>query len=456
MRTITDPPGGDPRRKAEQLAFAQLLADYNDEQQMQQDLLDQGQIRPAGRYPSTATPGYPSITAQSANPELGPQMPGALEELLLNFTPAGDLEGIGTGLMEMLSSVGSIAATDRDSRLSAQERFGRGATLLGTSLAMAPLPGRIKPDKIIKKQVDPTASRVAVPTPGNPITETNTSIGSGFTITRKHPDDPGDIAYAETPSGTLIGSVHKSYGPPRADGDDVYEVLLGGGAARRAFYDGNPDELIAASRAAMSMLESVPVGSRVQSSSYSTNSLPMLLTYWRQGKLSAGDQVKVGVDHYPANSMGKYYKPSEPVTSWHSARGDYLNAEVMSKEEFFDIDPDTKALVEAGKMRQANQQYEYYVLGAENKWGVTTKRFNNREDAERVAATFAQRVNEGSLSRQRAIDTYTERGVKFAPDETPLTAEVVENYDGTFTIEYPLINFKRNFEDGGKYRVIKQ
>ena len=126
-------PGGDPKRQAEQLAFAQLLAEVAAEKQRKAELLDQGAIDPMLTYPNLSP--YPTAQQVELSPELREERGRANPAVLAAdyLTPVGDvMQGLG-GLGELVKG-----------------NYGTGSAMLAASLAGAYVPGRAPKIKNIR------------------------------------------------------------------------------------------------------------------------------------------------------------------------------------------------------------------------------------------------------------------------------------------------------------------
>lgn len=490
MRTVKNyfhggihPEGGDPRRKAEQLAFAQLLQEKADEEKFLQALLDQGSIGPQPRYYRHNQP-MPSITAQALKPELRPQMPEELGMALEYLTPVGDVMGLTTGLADLGKGIADLDPVTA----------GLGALNTGLSLASVFIPGRIP--EIGEEMV------------GN--------MGK-YTIRKRNPQDPRvwDINHPEFTENNVVeiranDARPNSFGQSRPiatleantdhfdqfHGRDVYVPYIAGEIGLKSAGTSMTQKDMAA--ATLRMLQEIPNGGMVHADSFSTNSLPIFLARWRQGRLSAkqiqgnsGDGM-VQMTHNALNDMGlSRYKNSPAVEAWHEAQAraakaqgnpikgkisdgyggfetfdnSYLPSNQMSKEQFFQIDPHAAQDVAAGNMKKAEQRYRHYQIQSDNDFGIspltgeTTMAATTRasmEEAQQLADIFNARMREHAAFRAQQVDKLTAKGRTLAQDEGVLEAVIKPLGDGTYEVHYPTPIMEKNFRKGGKYKLKKR
>jgi hypothetical protein len=474
-------PGGDPKRQAEQLAFAQLLAEVAAEKQRKAEMLDQGAIDPMLTYPNLSP--YPTAQQVELSPELREERGRANPAVLAAdyLTPVGDLmQGLG-GLGELVKG-----------------NYGTGSAMLAASLAGAYVPGpqpkikNIRGVEVTKR--DPSKHRIA-----DMFVEDNAGIGKE------------------------LGAIDKS--GMSVEGEDMFEPFISADAARVADNkeklkrlkgmenpnDGQrleierlegqnqklPQQLRDASAeevrrtmalATNEMLDAVPIGGKVGSSSLSTDSYAIILKKWAKGQLSAKKfDAGSGENYGFLNRMGRKYKNSPEVEQWHLSRYDgneeivgydefggsfnsmYAPAQQMEFEEFVQVDPAAKKAFQAGNKKQAENLYEKYTIQADNDLGISyfgstaSEARLSREEAQELANKFNMRMRELAQERPTKQERMLKRGdnqskAKLSDDLGIPPARIVEDYmaPGYYAIEYPQIPFHRNFEYGGKFKIKKK
>jgi hypothetical protein len=236
------------------------------------------------------------------------------------------------------------------------------------------------------------------------------------------------------------------------------------------------------------MLDAVPIGGKVGSSSLSTDSYAIILKKWAKGQLSAKKfDAGGGENHGLLNRMGQKYKNSPEVEEWHRSRYDgneeivgyddfggsfnsmYAPAQQMEFEEFVQVDPAAKKAFQAGKKRQAENLYEKYTIQADNDLGISyfgttaSEARLSREEAQKLVNKFNMRMRELAQERPMKQERMLKRRdnqakAKLSGDLGIPPAKVIEDYlnPGYYIIEYPQIPFHRNFEYGGKFKIKKK
>ena len=471
-------PGGDPRRQAEQLAFAQLLAEVAAEKQRKAELLDQGAIDPMLTYPNLSP--YPTAQQVELSPELREERGRANPAVLAAdyLTPVGDvMQGLG-GLGELVKG-----------------NYGTGSAMLAASLAGAYVPGPQPKIKNIR----------------------------GIELTTRSPESRGDLATLMV-GDTEIARVTKL--PPMqsgVDGKSMFEPYIGDKVAdlvtekkkiealtakkaRTAAEDSElrslrqkmslqePEVQKASAStiqrsmamATREMLDAVPVGSKVGSNSLSADSYGILLDKWRRGQLSAR-RFDEDMLNEPSllNDYGRPYKNSPEVEAWHAKREDptvkgydettgfafdntYAPRGQMDIDTFASVDPAAKAARQAGDENKLFQQYIQYSTQSNNRYGLGSLANSNsdarltREEAQSLADVFNMSIRRGADGRgaqqTRLLKSKGDKA-KVAKDLGIPEARVVENsqqFPGYFTVAYPQIPFHRNFEYGGKFKIKKK
>ncbi len=400
----------------------------------------------------------------------------------LALTAAGDLEAIGSGISEMaggdlLTGAGNVML---------------GAVSAGIPAVTLPKIKNIRGVEVTKR--DPSRDRIA-----DMFVEDDLGIGK-------------ELGYIDK-SGMSV------------EGEDMFEPFISADAARVADNkerlkrlkgmenpnDGQrleierlegqneqlPQQLRDASAeevrrtmalATNEMLDAVPIGGKVGSSSLSTDSYAIILKKWAKGQLSAKKfDAGGGENHGLLNRMGQKYKNSPEVEEWHRSRYDgneeivgyddfggpfnsmYAPAQQMEFEEFVQVDPAAKKAFQAGKERQAENLYEKYTIQADNDLGISyfgtsaSEARLSREEAQELVNKFNMRMRELAQERPIKQERMLKRGdnqskAKLSGDLGIPPAKVIEDYlnPGYYIIEYPQIPFHRNFEYGGKFKIKKK
>jgi hypothetical protein len=404
-------PGGDPKRQAEQLAFAQLLQD----EAFKKKLDEKMRLRDEYGVYADDPAGLPST------------------DPFLALTAAGDAEAIGSGVAEM---AGGDLLT------------GAGNVLLGA--ASVAIPGTLPKIKNIR----------------------------GVEVTKRDPSKNviADMA-VEDDAGKFIelGKIDRS--GRYVEGDEMFEPLIEARAARTAEKKDTNE-----------MLDAVPIGGKVGSSSLSTDSYAIVLSKWAKGQLSAKKFDDIGGDNMGRlNRMGQKYKNSPEVEEWHRRRYDgnedvigyderdvafdnmYAPAQQMDFQEFVQVDPAARKAYQGGNTKKAEQLYDRYMIQSDNDLGISS--FGSlssdarlsREEAQEMVNIFNMKMRPLAEKRPAKQERLLKRGdnqskAKLSDDFGIPPAQVVESTDfpGFYNIEYPQIPFHRNFEYGGKFKIKKK
>jgi hypothetical protein len=452
-------PGGDPKRQAEQLAFAQLLQD----EAFKKKLDEKMRLRDEYGVYADDPAGLPST------------------DPFLALTAAGDAEAIGSGVAEM---AGGDLLT------------GAGNVLLGA--ASVAIPGTLPKIKNIR----------------------------GVEVTKRDPSKNviADMA-VEDDAGKFIelGKIDRS--GRYVEGDEMFEPLIEARAARTAekkeklerlksfenpndgqkrmiesleaemkelpeqFRDASAQEVRRTMALATNeMLDAVPIGGKVGSSSLSTDSYAIVLSKWAKGQLSAKKFDDIGGDNMGRlNRMGQKYKNSPEVEEWHRRRYDgnedvigyderdvafdnmYAPAQQMDFQEFVQVDPAARKAYQGGNTKKAEQLYDRYMIQSDNDLGISS--FGSlssdarlsREEAQEMVNIFNMKMRDLAEKRPAKQERLLKRGdnqskAKLSDDFGIPPAQVVESTDfpGFYNIEYPQIPFHRNFEYGGKFKIKKK
>ena len=418
-------------------------------------------------------PASPLVTDPAGLPSVDP---------FLALTAAGDAEAIGSGVAEM---AGGDLLT------------GAGNVLLGA--ASVAIPGTLPKIKNIR----------------------------GVEVTKRDPnkDVIADMGL-EDDAGNFIelGKIDRS--AMSVEGEDMFEPLIEARAARTAekkeklerlksFENPNDGQRLEIERleaemkelpqqfrdasaqevrrtmalATNEMLDAVPIGGKVGSSSLSTDSYSIILKKWAKGQLSAKkfDGFMSGENYGLLNRMGQKYKNSPEVEQWHLDRYEadpeivgyddfggsfnsmYAPAQQMEFEEFVQVDPAAKKAFQAGNKKQAENLYEKYTIQADNDLGISyfgttaSEARLSREEAQELVNKFNMRMRELAQERPKKQERMLKRGdnqskAKLSDDLGIPPAKIVEDYmnPGYYAIEYPQIPFHRNFEYGGKFKIKKK
>tara|TARA_B100001093_G_scaffold420988_1_gene413139 strand:- start:1278 stop:2693 length:1416 start_codon:yes stop_codon:yes gene_type:complete len=449
-------PGGDPKRQAEQLAFAQLLQDEAFKKKLEEKM----RLRDEYGVYADDPAGLPST------------------DPFLALTAAGDAEAIGSGVAEMAG--GDLLS-------------GAGNVLLGA--ASVAIPGTLPKIKNIR---------------GIELT-TRSPKTRGDLATLMVGDT--EIARVTKLPPIEAGVDGKSMFEPYI-GDKVADLVtekkrieaLTAKKARTAAEDSELQSLRqkmslqepevqkasastiqrSMAMATREMLDAVPVGSKVGSASLSADSYGILLDKWRRGQLSAR-RFDEDMLNEPSllNDYGRPYKNSPEVEAWHAKREDptvkgydettgfpfdntYAPRGQMDIDTFASVDPAAKAARQAGDENKLFQQYIQYSTQSNNKYGLGSLANSNsdarltREEAQSLADVFNMSIRRGADGRgaqqTRLLKSKGDKA-KVADDLGIPEARVVENsqqFPGYFTVAYPQIPFHRNFEYGGKFKIKKK
>lgn len=438
-------PGGDPIRKAEQLAFARLLED----KAFEEELARRTQQREKYGVYADDPAGLPST------------------DPFLALTAAGDAEAIGSGLAEM---AGGDLLT------------GGANVMLGA--ASAAIPGTLPKLKKKPRREDFGTFGIERKDPSK--------VGEGYNIS---------TAYAQVINKdgntriTPVASLMKT-GRTAKGGRDIYEPYISG--VPKTAVDTFGDVQMA--KAASKVLDDVPINDFVGTDSYSTDSYPLLLKNWASGKLSLGDSKVMdatdgggfdvfGKSHAMLNDMGKPYQNSQPVIDWHmqqaamdpsKGRGfvpdgssgyssydqTFTPNNQMDKQTFFSLDPKAKEAVSQGRMDKADDLYTRYQLQADNSFGISSfgseasESYLNQAEAQKIADIFNTKMADVMRDRPNKVAKAQARG-KNVNDSDDIPQAIVEAWppgDGSegYYIAYPLAVFQRNFNHGGKFKINKK
>lgn len=392
----------------------------------------------------------------------------------LALTAAGDAEAIGSGLSE-------IAGGDLFT--------GAGNVMLGA--ASLAIPGTLPKIKNVR----------------------------GFEVTTRNPKTKGDLASLNM-GETEVGRIHKiDAADMGVDGKPMFEPYIDDGVAElvekkrrieslnasqrntvqegelsrlNSEFSGQPQEIIDASAATIErsmalatreMLDAVPIGGKVGSSSLSTDSYGILLDKWKRGQLSARRFDEDFLNNPQVlNEMGRKYKNSPEVEAWHRNREDptligfdettgipfdntYAPLEQMDIDTFASVDPAAKAARKANNENRVDQLYSQYSTQSNNKYGLGDLAHMDsnvrltREEAQSVADRFNMAIREaadGRTAQQERLLKGKGNKAKVLDDQGIPPAVVVENshqFPGFYTVNYPQIPFHRNFEEGGKFKI---
>ena len=474
-------PGGDPKRQAEQLAFAQLLQEVAAERQRKAELLDQGAIDPMLTYPNLSP--YPTAQQVELSPELREERGRANPAVLAAdyLTPVGDvMQGLG-GLGELIKG-----------------NYGTGSAMLAASLAGAYVPGpppkikNIRGVEVTKR--DPSKDRIA-----DMFVEDDAGIGKELgAIDRTDLTVEGDEMFEPFISADAARVANdkeklerlKSFENPN-DGQRLEIERLEGQNQRlpQQFRDASAEEVRRTMALATNeMLDAVPIGGKVGSTSLSTDSYAIILSKWAKGQLSAKKFDGIAGDNMgQLNRMGQKYKNSPEVEEWHLRRYDgnedvigydeyggsfnnmYAPAQQMEFEEFVQVDPAARKAYQGGNTKKAEQLYERYTIQGNNDLGVSgfgavgSDARLSREEAQEMVDIFNMKMRDLAENRPAKQERMLKRGdnqskAKLSDDFGIPPARVVESVDfpGFYNIEYPQIPFHRNFEYGGKFKIKKK
>ena len=450
-------PGGDPKRQAEQLAFAQLLQDEAFKKKLEEKM----RLRDEYGVYADDPAGLPST------------------DPFLALTAAGDAEAIGSGLAEM--SGGDVLT---------------GGANVGLGMASIFLPGTLPKVKKIGKttlEVKPKAQF-----PDNPVVLKKDDATLGYMY-----EGDGKVGGEGTIDITISGDAARAADTMRekqalekallADPNNV--TLQKQLDAKNRYINSfvpedlrrmEPDEISSAmAKGTMAMLQEVPVGKIVGAESVSTDSYAMMLKRWAKGQLSAKRFDGMGDNHQGLNQMGKKYKNSPEVEQWQRNKyeGDpkvkgldedgyefdntYAPKNQMDFQEFMQVDPKAKDAYRTGNMARAEDLYGQYKVQADNNVGVSSfGRYDglnaalDQEEAQELADIFNRKMRAFATDRPRL----QERGVakskgkaKVSDDLGIPEAIVVQDPDQTrYLVQYPVLPFHRNFNYGGKFKIKKK
>ncbi len=449
-------PGGDPKRQAEQLAFAQLLQDEAFKKKLEEKM----RLRDEYGVYADDPAGLPST------------------DPFLALTAAGDAEAIGSGVAEM---AGGDLLT------------GAGNVLLGAASVAIPgtLP-KIKNIRGIELTTRSPQSRgdLATMMVGDQEIARVTKVApSEAGVDGKSMFEPyiGDKVAGLVTEKKRIEALTAKKARTAAEDSELQslrqKMSLQEPEVQKASASTIQRSMAMATR---EMLDAIPVGSKVGSNSLSADSYGILLDKWRRGQLSAR-RFDEDIMNEPSvlNDMGRPYKNSPEVEAWHAKREDptvkgydettgfpfdntYAPRGQMDIDTFARVDPAAKAARQAGDENKLFQQYIQYSTQSNNRYGLGNLANANsdarltREEAQSLADVFNMSIRRGADGRQ-AQQTRLLKGkgdkAKVAKDLGIPEARVVENssqFPGYFTVAYPQIPFHRNFEYGGKFKIKKK
>jgi hypothetical protein len=450
-------PGGDPIRKAEQLAFAQLLRD----KAFQDKLAEKTRLRDEYGVYADDPAGLPST------------------DPFLALTAAGDVEAIGSGISEM---AGGDLLT--------------GGANVGIGMASVLLPGTLPKIKKVGKTtltVDPNATF-----PNNPVVlkkddatlgymhEGDLTVGGESTI-----DMTISSSAARTASALREKEALEKALLADPNNVDLQTKLRRKESSIAAFSPPElasmaPDEITSEmAKGTMAMLQEIPVGKIVGAESVSTDSYPMMLKRWAKGQLSAKRFDDAGDNLKGLNTMGQKYRNSPEVEAWHRERYEnnpdisgfdtddvawdntFAPKSQMDYFEFVQVDPNAKAAYQSGNTARSKDLYERYMLQADNNMGVSSFGQTNSagakldyDEAKELADVFNQRMRDLALDRPRLQEKGVARSKgknKVVEDEGIPEAKVVHDpYNDRYLIQYPILPFHRNYNHGGKFKINKR
>ncbi len=449
-------PGGDPKRQAEQLAFAQLLQDEAFKKKLEEKM----RLRDEYGVYADDPAGLPST------------------DPFLALTAAGDAEAIGSGVAEMAG--GDLLS-------------GAGNVLLGA--ASVAIPGTLPKIKNIRgieltTRSPKTRGDLATLMVGDTEIARVTKlppIEAG--VDGKSMFEPyiGDKVADLVTEKKRIEALTAKKARTAAEDSELrslrQKMSLQEPEVQKASASTIQRSMAMATR---EMLDAVPVGSKVGSASLSADSYGILLDKWRRGQLSAR-RFDEDMLNEPSllNDYGRPYKNSPEVEAWHAKREDptvkgydettgfpfdntYAPSGQMDIDTFASVDPAAKAARQAGNENKLFQQYIQYSTQSNNKYGLGSLANSNsdarltREEAQSLADVFNMSIRRGADGRG-AQQTRLLKGkgdkAKVADDLGIPEARVVENsqqFPGYFTVAYPQIPFHRNFEYGGKFKIKKK
>jgi len=447
-------PGGDPKREAEQLAFAQLLKDEAFKKKLEEKMRLRDEY---GVYADDAA-GLPSI------------------DPFLALTAAGDAEAIGSGLSEMaggdlLTGAGNVmlgAASLAIPGTLPKIKNVRGLDVTLRDVNMPAHRGNVADITVGDIELASMSRNEDVLVQGRPMYEPDINSGAS-----KLAESKDRLAYLKKndPTSSEIPTLEKSL--INRLGKYPEEVAdMSAGSIRRAMADATKE-----------MLDHVPIGAKTGASSYSTDSYPIVLQRWAKGQLSANRFDDVSrFEGDLLNQSGKKYKNSPEVEQWHKRYEG--NEEVVGyyNDDFFDntfsprnqmdfdqftrIDPAAKAAVDGNNLNRAEDLYDKYRAQADNPFGVSSFGTSGSEDildfdeAQELADIFNKRIRAAADRRPSKQANMLKRGdnkakAQIGKDEGIPLAKVVDRGEG-FTIVYPQIPFHRNFEEGGKFKIKRQ
>lgn len=449
-------PGGDPKRQAEQLAFAQLLQDEAFKKKLEEKM----RLRDEYGVYADDPAGLPST------------------DPFLALTAAGDAEAIGSGVAEMAG--GDLLS-------------GAGNVLLGA--ASVAIPGTLPKIKNIRgieltTRSPKTRGDLATLMVGDTEIARVTKlppIEAG--VDGKSMFEPyiGDKVADLVTEKKRIEALTAKKARTAAEDSELrslrQKMSLQEPEVQKASASTIQRSMAMATR---EMLDAVPVGSKVGSASLSADSYGILLDKWRRGQLSAR-RFDEDMLNEPSllNDYGRPYKNSPEVEAWHAKREDptvkgydettgfpfdntYAPRGQMDIDTFASVDPAAKAARQAGDENKLFQQYIQYSTQSNNKYGLGSLANSNsdarltREEAQSLADVFNMSIRRGADGRgaqqTRLLKSKGDKA-KVADDLGIPEARVVENsqqFPGYFTVAYPQIPFHRNFEYGGKFKIKKK
>ena len=447
-------PGGDPKREAEQLAFAQLLKDEAFKKKLEEKMRLRDEY---GVYADDAA-GLPSI------------------DPFLALTAAGDAEAIGSGLSEMaggdlLTGAGNVmlgAASLAIPGTLPKIKNVRGLDVTLRDVNMPAHRGNVADITVGDIELASMSRNEDVLVQGRPMYEPDINAGAS-----KLAESKDRLAYLKKndPTSSEIPTLEKSL--INRLGKYPEEVAdMSAGSIRRAMADATKE-----------MLDHVPIGAKTGATSYSTDSYPIVLQRWAKGQLSANRFDDVSrFEGDLLNQSGKKYKNSPEVEQWHKRYEG--NEEVVGyyNDDFFDntfaprnqmdfdqftrIDPAAKAAVDGNNLNRAEDLYDKYRAQADNPFGVSSFGTSGSEaildfdEAQELADIFNKRIRAAADRRPSKQANMLKRGdnkakAQIGKDEGIPLAKVVDRGEG-FTIVYPQIPFHRNFEEGGKFKIKRQ
>lgn len=452
-------PGGDPIRKAEQLAFAQLLED----KAFMRSLEEKTRLRDEYGVYADDPAGLPAT------------------DPFLALTAAGDVEAIGSGISEM---VGGDLLT------------GAGNVMLGA--ASVAIPGTLPKIKNIRgvevTKRDPSKERIA-----DMFVEDDFGVGKELgAIDRTDLTVEGDEMFEPFISADAARVANdkerleqlKSFKDPNRKQNLLIESLEAKNEKLpQQFRDASADEVRRTMALATNeMLDAVPIGGKVGSTSLSTDSYAIILSKWAKGQLSAKKFDGISGDNMgQLNRMGQKYKNSPEVEEWHRRRYDgneeimgydqyggsfnsmYAPAQQMELEEFVQVDPAARKAYQANDIKKARQLFDRYRVQGNNDLGISgfgsvgSDARLSREEAEEIANIFNMKMRDLAKDRPKKQANMLKSGdnkskAKLSGDSGIPAARVDESidYPGYYIIEYPQIPFHRNFQYGGKFNIKKK